>query len=122
MTPMKSIIFYRNHKGLAFAIREGFKLYVRRWAAKRIFCNVAATKWVDKRQPLNNQVQIYTPYPTQRFAEIAHELEKVYDFLYVGRLVREKGVDTLLTAFKLLQGRSNKKLRLAIVGYGSEAG
>jgi glycosyltransferase involved in cell wall biosynthesis len=39
-------------------------------------------------------------------------------FIYVGRLWRGKGIDTLLTAFRLAQGRSSQTLSLLLVGDG----
>jgi glycosyltransferase involved in cell wall biosynthesis len=120
INPIESIRFYSKEKGYIYAIVQGFKLYVRRWASSKIYLNIAATKWIAERQPLKNQVQLYTPYFIHNFLKISDSKEKKYDFLFVGRLVREKGIDTLLCAFeKLIKGEYNK-LKLAIVGYGSD--
>lgn len=121
--PWQSFFFYKKKKGLVFSLREGAKLFARRWAANNIYCNVACSKWVDKRQPLKNQVQLYTPYPIERFIAVGEMLDKKYDFMFVGRLVPEKGVDTLLYAFQDLMIKTrNYSFKLAIVGYGAAEG
>lgn len=120
MKPWQSILFYRKKEGLRFAFREGIKLYGRRWASARIFCNVAGSEWINKRQPLRNQVQIYTPFPVDDFTAIANRRDKKYDFVFLGRLVPEKGVETLLKAFKkLVTEKKDTSLKLAIIGYGA---
>ena len=43
---------------------------------------------------------------------------KTYDILFVGRLVREKGIDILLKAIKILKNKYSKNLKIAIVGDG----
>jgi len=43
---------------------------------------------------------------------------KTYDILFVGRLVREKGIEILLKAIKILKGEYSRKLKIAIVGDG----
>lgn len=120
LTPWASVIFYMKNKGMFYALKEGFKLYSRRWASNLIFKNIAASKWIAMRQPLKNQVQIYPPFTVNQFFSSNGILHKEFDFLYFGRLVSEKGVDVLLHAFKmLLEKPGNKDLKLAIVGYGS---
>jgi glycosyltransferase involved in cell wall biosynthesis len=121
MTPWASVLFYKKCKGLFFAIKEGFKLYSRRWASGLIYKNIAASAWIAMRQPLKNQVQIYPPFTVNQFFTSVGILDKEYDFLYFGRLVPEKGVDVLLRAFKLLlENTAESHYKLAIVGYGSE--
>ncbi len=120
MEPWKSIMFYRQKEGVAFAFREGVKLYVRRWAAKRVYCNVAGSEWIAKRQPFPNQVQIYTPFPVTDFAAIAERKNKRFNFVFLGRLVPEKGVEILLRAFANLSNELNStSISLAIIGYGA---
>jgi glycosyltransferase involved in cell wall biosynthesis len=115
--PMRSIKFYIKECGYSYALIEGFKLYARRWAASNIYLNIAATKWIASRQPLKNQVQLYTPYLIDRFLTVK-DATIDYNFLFVGRLVREKGVDTLLNAFKVLVTAGFHDVKMAIVGYG----
>jgi len=43
---------------------------------------------------------------------------KTYDILFVGRFVREKGIDILLKAIKILKNKYSKNLKIAIVGDG----
>lgn len=43
---------------------------------------------------------------------------KIYDILFVGRLVREKGVDILLKTIKILKNKYSRNLKIAIVGDG----
>jgi len=119
LTPCRSILFYKKEKGLQYALKEGFKLYIRRFAVSIIYSNVAASVWISKRQRLPKQVQIYPLFPVDKFTTIAETLNKKYDFLFLGRLVEEKGLETLLRAFHdLLEKTKNYKLKLAIVGYG----
>ena len=44
---------------------------------------------------------------------------KTYDILFIGRLVKAKGIDILLRAINILKNRYKKKLKVAIVGEGS---
>ena len=43
--------------------------------------------------------------------------ERVYDFVYVGRLFRDKEVEMIGDAFKIMK-QTNPKLRLAVAGFG----
>ncbi|MEH2028142.1 MAG: glycosyltransferase family 4 protein [Nostoc sp.] len=121
MTPLASLAYHFRKKGLFSGLKESIKLGVRRYVANHVDLNIAATNWVAKRQLLQNQVVAYTPYPLNRFKDakkINHNCK--YDFIYVGRLVSEKGIPDLIQAFKLLittPGFTDK--RLAIVGSGN---
>jgi glycosyltransferase involved in cell wall biosynthesis len=120
MTPLASLAYHFRRKGWLYGIKESLKLAVRRYVANHVDLNIAATHWVAKRQPLKNQVVAYTPYPTNRFKSANNiNSDLIYDFIYVGRLVSEKGLPELINAFNLLVSTpdyQNKKL--AIVGSG----
>jgi glycosyltransferase involved in cell wall biosynthesis len=117
LNPWESLKFHRHRSGLAFAVKEGFKLALRRWVGKRVAANVAVTHWVAKRQPLPHQVVIYNPFPLEKFVP-SDKIPKIYDFIYLGRIVSEKGVPVLLHAFSILV-KKNDKLSLAIIGDGN---
>jgi len=119
VSPLPSIWFHLRRKGLYYAAIAGAKLYLRRFVAGMVDLNIAATQWIAKRQPLENQVVLYTPYALSKFKGRAIRSCHEFDFIFVGRLVSEKGVGTLLKAFRLLTDQEayrNKKL--LIVGDG----
>jgi glycosyltransferase involved in cell wall biosynthesis len=120
LTPKASLAFHYRKSGLLYAIKAAFKLYIRRFVSKYIVTmNVAVSDWVAMRQPFKRQVRIHNPFPLHRFAKAEQSTEPVYDFLYLGRLVSEKGVSTLIKAFALLlQQNAEKHLKLLIVGDG----
>jgi len=121
-TPMEPMASFRHHLkrlGLARGLVQGIKLGARRLVAKHFAYNIAATKWVASRQCLPNQQVSYTPYPLDRFAQGAVKIEQKYDFVFVGRMVNEKGVETLIRAMAVLQGgRELSGASLALVGDG----
>ncbi|AFZ21390.1 glycosyltransferase family 4 protein [Allocoleopsis franciscana] len=120
MTPLPSLIYHLKKKGLIHFLREFIKLGIRRYVAAQVDLNIAATEWVAKRQPLKNQIVSYTPYPLNQFKLSKSKLSKKYDFIYVGRLVSEKGVPDLINAFHLLLSSPNGRgKKLAIVGEGN---
>lgn len=119
MTPIASLIYHFQRKGLFHVFKESIKLAVRRYVATQVDLNIAATQWVAKRQPLNNQVVAYTPYPLNQFKASKNVESKKYDFIYVGRLVSEKGVSDLIKAFHVLVSDfRHREKRLAIIGDG----
>lgn len=119
MEPWASVKYYLKKEGWIFAIKATLKLFYRRFIAFNYALNVAATHWVAHRQPLPNQLVAYTPYPLGRFSRLVRKAEVVYDFIFVGRLVGEKGLRTMLLAFhEFLQGREHLKCQLAIAGDG----
>ncbi len=119
VSPLPSIWFHLRSKGLLYAAKAGAKLYLRRLVSDHVDLNIAPTQWIAKRQPLKNQVVLYTPFALSRFKDQATQDSHEFDFIFVGRLVSEKGVGTLLKAFRLLidhDAYRNKKL--LIVGDG----
>lgn len=116
LSPLASLKFHIKHTGVVWALKEGFKLFIRRFVAKYLVTkNIAITKWMSKIQPLPRQIQIYNPFPLDQFQSVDNQLTE-YDFVYLGRLVSEKGVATLLYAFA--QVLRQQKTNLIIIGDG----
>jgi glycosyltransferase involved in cell wall biosynthesis len=119
MSPLASLRYHYKKKGLTCLIKESVKLTIRRFIANHVDLNIACTQWVAERQPLRNQVVAYTPYSLRSFALASREEPIQYDFIYVGRLVSEKGLPDLLKAFQLLISDPHcQNATLAIVGDG----
>lgn len=120
MTPQASLQYYLKQKGCIYFIKAAIKLTIRRFVASKVDLNIACTQWVAQRQPLKNQVVAYTPYSLAKFKNLSIVSEQIYDFLYVGRLVQEKGVPDLIAAFKLVVSQTEYQSKtLAIVGDGN---
>lgn len=120
MTPLASLNYHFRKEGLIYFLKEAIKLMLRRYVADNVDLNIAATEWVAKRQKLKNQVVAYTPYPISQFKHAKKANGFKYDFVYIGRLVSEKGISKLIHAFHLLISRSEFKSKtLAIVGGGN---
>lgn len=120
MRPFASLKYYLRKRGLFYTAKEAVKLGVRRSIAGQVDLNIACTQWVAERQPLSNQIVAYTPYALSRFRNVSTNPKPTYyDFIFVGRLVSEKGVSDLIQAFKQLVSESvHNHRKLAIVGDG----
>ena len=118
-TPWASVAFHARRSGPARAAVGGLKLLIRRLVARHLVDrHVAITQWMDKAQPLPRQVQIYNPFPLDRFRGAAPAGEAPYDFVYLGRMVSEKGVDTLIQAFAHVVRESPANPRPLLIGDG----
>jgi glycosyltransferase involved in cell wall biosynthesis len=122
LTPLASLRFHAREKGWGWALREAIKLGARRFVARHVDLNLAGSRWVARRQPLPNQHVAYNPYPLARFLavrDVPAAPQARHDFLFVGRLVGEKGVDVLIEAFSmLLKNPAFAAARLGIAGSG----
>ena len=118
--PLASVIYHIKRKGIVWGVKEGFKLALRRFIAKHLVTkNIAITKWMNDIQPLPRQVHIYNPFPINQFLGSAANTNFEYDFIFLGRIVSEKGVPTLLNAFHiLLQQNPQIDSKLLIIGDG----
>src|SRR5699024_6794917 len=65
-------------------------------------------------------VSIYNNYSSSDEGLSRKEGEGIFTFLFVGRVVREKGIYELIEAVKLLQETGYNNFHLAIVGDGSD--
>jgi len=98
-------------------------MYPRRFLARHVSANLAASHYVLHRQALPHSLVVYHGVedrwagenPTQDTAVLP---EKV-SFAFVGRLVREKGIDVLLEAAHILREKG-KSFEVLLVGDGPE--
>ncbi len=117
LSPWPSINYHKKKRGFTYAIKEGLKLYLRRWVGNIVDANIAVTNWVASRQPLSKQRVIYNPFPLDNFY-IIKESPKKYDFVFLGRLVSEKGVPDLIKAFDIVHKKFPTS-KLLIIGDGN---
>ncbi|WP_169336218.1 glycosyltransferase family 4 protein [Pontibacter roseus] len=119
LTPASSVIYHVRKNGWKAGGQGGFKLFLKRIFAKYLVSrNVAITKWMYNTQPLPRQVHIYNPFPLNSFLGLG-DTAIMYDFIFVGRLVSEKGVATLLRAFSIVLQDVNRPISLLIIGDGN---
>ena len=118
--PIGSIKYHWKKRGLSYTVIGALKLFIRRFVANyMVDLNIAITDWVAKRQPFKKQVKIYNPTPLDRFRTPSKVSDIEYDFVYLGRLVSEKGVSTLLNALhQLNNNKTETKRKLLIIGDG----
>jgi glycosyltransferase involved in cell wall biosynthesis len=120
MSPLRSVLWHSRRRGIAVGVVAGVKLAIRHLVARCVALNIAITEWVAARQVLPRQVVIYNPFDLSQFG-VREQVDPSSDFLFVGRLVSEKGVDVLLRAFLLVvQGARGYEPTLSIVGDGPE--
>lgn len=119
MEPWASFLHHLKKLGIIKGVVNGIKLVARRLVAKHFAFNIAATNWVASRLNLPNQRVSYTPYPLDRFSRNVKTTDLEFDFVFVGRMVNEKGVETLIQAIKILCDEHGLcDIKLAMVGDG----
>lgn len=89
------------------------KSYVSKFAK-----NIAVSKAVADKLGLHNVTIIHNAYNSQLFRITNTSIRK--GFVFVGRLVTEKGVDLLIEGYKLYLKRSRNPWELTIIGDGPE--
>lgn len=100
------------------SMRSLLATFPRRWLCARVARNVAPSGHIAKRINLPREEIIYHGVPQVPLPNDRH-LSSPPRFAYVGRLVAEKGVDTLLEAsHKLLA--TGHAFRLTVIGDGPE--
>ena len=119
LTPWANFKFHLRRAGAKSAIKDGAKLALRRFVAHFVVTrNVAITQWMAQKLPLPRQVQIYNPFPIEQFYA-AEPVVPDHDFFYMGRLVQEKGVETLIRAFAMVANQGACAPRLLLIGDGT---
>lgn len=124
LTLFKSFIFHLNKKNWNKSILGLPKVIMKKIVSHFIVNqNVAITNWMAEIQPLPKQRVIYNPFPLDAIKEFTvnnrNENSLQFDFVFLGRLVSEKGVLTLFKAFRVLLDEYNPNLRLLVIGDGN---
>jgi glycogen(starch) synthase len=106
-----------HHSGLYYKGKwQPFQI-LKEWVANYIAKqNVACSYFVGK--DYTSSKVIYSPYNESIFTNLG--LPRNGDFLFVGRLVTDKGCDLLLRAFSGLSRTHSSTLTLTIIGTGPE--
>jgi glycogen(starch) synthase len=107
--------------GQAGPLLSVLSTFPRRWFCKRAAINIAITRHVSARLTLPRTVTVYYGIgQTELASNGKHSLDSgPLRVAYVGRLVAEKGLTTLLQAGDLLK-QSGCNFRLAFIGDGPE--
>jgi glycogen synthase len=110
-----------NTMGQADGLLKVLSMFPRRWLCKRAAINIAITRHVSARISLPRTVTVYYGIGQAEMASNGdHSLDSgPLRLAYVGRLVSEKGLPTLLEAANLLR-QSGCNFRLAFIGDGPE--
>lgn len=110
-----------NTMGQADGLLKVLSTFPRRWLCKRAAINIAITRHVNARLTLPRTVTVYYGIGQVEMASNGnHSLDSgPLRVAYVGRLVSEKGLPTLLQAADLLR-QSGCNFRLAFIGDGPE--
>lgn len=96
--------------------RQGIRDWIKKRAAKYA-TNISVSEAVAKHLPVSSTV-IGNPYRDQIF-KIDPSAERKLELVFLGRLVRQKGVDLLLEALSLLK-KKGLAPQLTIIGDGTE--
>ncbi|MEM8525747.1 MAG: glycosyltransferase family 4 protein [Bacteroidota bacterium] len=120
MRPFSSLLYHLQASKPLAALKGFAKVIILRWVAFHYAsANVAISDWMLNQQTLPNAIRIHNPFPVGRFSKTLTNTNYEFDFFFLGRLVSEKGVDTLIEAFAKLN-RGEKQYKLCIIGKGSE--
>ncbi|MBX9687352.1 MAG: glycosyltransferase family 4 protein [Candidatus Obscuribacterales bacterium] len=106
-------------------LSESLKLFLRKKIAALVDRNIAISMHMAKAQPLPRQIVIPNPVDTETFERARLSGDPLnscrFSFAYLGRLVTDKGVDSLLRAFAdLIAENRDPKISLALIGDGPE--
>jgi glycosyltransferase involved in cell wall biosynthesis len=110
--PFKKLII--SHNDLYLSNKKSTKIKIKLLLIKLANENIAVSKFVADYIKTRSKI-IYNCYDDAIF-KIYEDEERIYDFIFLGRLVSQKGCDLLIRACKNVK----KPFRLNIVGEGPE--
>lgn len=82
--------------------------------------NISCSDFVRGTLPKKNGVVIHNAYDSRIFTEIIPYQTRTKDIVFVGRMVSDKGLDTLIHAMAILKYQKQKSLNLTAIGDGPE--
>lgn len=108
------------HHTCYFHVWDGKPTFISRLKkfASRFAKNIAVSHAVAHALGLHNATVIHNAFNSQLFTNTNTAKRK--DFIYVGRLVSEKGVNLLIEAYKIYAANSRNHWGLTIIGDGPE--
>jgi glycosyltransferase involved in cell wall biosynthesis len=107
-------ITYYNFQGKINYLEQ-----VKRQLTRRII-NISCSNFVRETLPKKLGFVIPNAYNSNIFFNAIPYENRKQDIVFVGRLVSDKGIDTLINALALLKSKNGLKLNLNIIGYGPE--
>lgn len=107
-------ITYYDFKG-----NINFLEQVKRQISRR-YINISCSNFVKDTLPNQQGIVIPNAYDSTVFKNTIPYDSRQRDLIFVGRLVSDKGVDTLIKAIKFIQEDTSKEINLTIVGKGPE--
>lgn len=86
----------------------------------RLFVNISCSEFVKSTLPKKRGFVIHNAYDSEIFYDLIPFDNRIKDVIFVGRLVSDKGVDTLIRALGIISSQNQKIINLEIVGEGPE--
>ena len=108
----------RRQQGIRLAVSRSMRLFLRRFALHWAARNVCVTEWVRRSIRAPRSIAIWNPVEI-RLTEDVPKTARPDRFMFIGRLVTEKGIATLLRALALCRQRG-RDFGLDIFGGGPD--
>jgi glycosyltransferase involved in cell wall biosynthesis len=119
LTPITSIWFHCKAQGWPKALKQIPAFAIRIFISKYIAHNIVVSACVSNHIPHPRKILIANPHPLELFKQARESASRTSDFIFVGRLVSEKGCDVIINALAALKD-SGETYTLLIVGNGPE--
>jgi glycosyltransferase involved in cell wall biosynthesis len=119
LTPLASILFHLKRSGALSTLTKTPQLIMRIVIARFYAHNIVVSECVSRHIPFPRKTLIANPHPLEIFEQAASKKERITDFIFVGRLVSEKGCDFVIRAMHLLR-LEGYDYSLKIVGNGEQ--
>jgi glycogen(starch) synthase len=107
-------ITYYNYDG-----KINFLEQVKRQLTRK-FINISCSNFVKNTLPKKTGFVIPNAYNSKIFSKTTPYKDRKNNIIFVGRLVSDKGIDTLIKAIAILKTENNLILNLEIIGDGPE--